>query len=143
MSAKVADLPPLADSDNLGRGVYSSREAKRARKDLIMHTIFLEQESAESLSVDRLDIVSDEEMVKIGDQNAQLRGADRRFYGWATVTVILASQDGRTVRATPRFENRYHADIDLNVPEGAERRERQEAHANALAANAEWRSRPE
>ena len=135
------ELPPLEDSDNLGRGVYKSNEAKRARNNVIMHTIFLEREDANSLSVDRLDIALDEEMTAIGDRNANLRGPDRNFYGWATITVAVASEDGRAVRATPLLENRYHADIDLNVPDEAERRERQQQHANALAASAEWRNR--
>lgn len=139
----TADLPPLQDTDPLGRGVFRSRDRDRARRGIIPHTVFLEKEEVESLSVDRLDHAPDEKMAEIGDRNAGLRGPNRSFYGWATVTVIVASQNGRAVRATPKLDNIYHADKDLNVPQSIERRDLQKEHANSLASAANWRERPQ
>lgn len=135
-------LPPLQDEDPLGRGVYSTGHARRAKNSKIPHNVFLEREEVESLSVDRLDHAPDHVMAEIGDRIAEGRGPGRKFYGWATVTVAKASEDGRTVRATPQLDNTYHADIDLNIPPTVERRDTQIQHANTLAAAADWRERP-
>ena len=132
----------MQDDDPLGRGVYSSGQAKRARNGKILPHVFLEDEVVECLSVDRLDYAPDEAMAEIGDRIAQGRGSQRSFYGWATVTVAKASEDGRTVRATPQLDNAYHADIDLNIAPNVERRDEQIQHANTLAAAADWREKP-
>jgi hypothetical protein len=133
------DLPSLQSAENLGRGVFSGRRARRAAKGTIDHRAFLETIEAESLSVDRLDYASDETMIAIADQTAGLRGDD--FHGWSVVTVEDASKDERTVKATPMLLNPYHADIELNVPDSAERRDEQKKHAVALANHASWRKR--
>lgn len=140
--AEAADILPISDTDELGREVFSSREAKDARRDIILPKIFMGNEEDDSLSVDRLNHTSDEKMAQIGDRNSELRGPNRSFYGWATVTAEVASSDGRSVRETPQLENPYHADIDLNLATNVDRREQQNAHANALAAAASWRERP-
>lgn len=132
------DLPPLQDEDPLGREVLSSRDARRGRNGTISHKIFLGEEEQDSLSVDRLEHAPDHVMAEIGDRNAQRRGPDRKFYGWATVTVEIASQEGRSVRATPLLDNPYHSDIDLNIPPTTERRDMQKQHALSLANSAEW-----
>lgn len=135
-------LPPLQNSESLGRSVFSSGQAKRARKNIILPAIFLEAEGTESLSVDRLDHAPISEMAEIGDRIASARGVNRRFYGWAVLTVETAIQDGRTVRATPKLDNPFHADIDLNISFSAEQRDKQIEHVNALALEADWRERP-
>ena len=132
-------LPPLEPADNLGRGVLSSRRARRAARGVINPHEFLEKIEADSLSVDRLDHASDKTMTAIADQAAAMR--PENFYGWAVVTVEDASGDERTVRATPMLQNPYHADIDLNVSDSAERRDEQTKHAVALANHASWRKR--
>ena len=139
----TADLPTLQEADQLGRGIFAKKERNRARQGIIPHTVFLEKEEVESLSVDRLDHAPDEELAEIGDRNASLRGPNRSFYGWATVTVAVAWQDGRTVRATPRLDNFYHADIDLNIQPITERRDTQNHHALSLASAASLRERPQ
>lgn len=48
----------------------------------------------------------------------------------------------REVAAAPLSYNLYHAEIYLNVPEDAERRDRQVQHATDLATAANWRPRP-
>lgn len=136
----AAELPDLRPNDFLGRSVFSSGQARRAERRAVPHHVFLELEEAESLSVNRLDHASDTVMAEIGDNFAILRG--RNFYGWATVTVEEGSRDGREVAAAPLSYNLYHAEIYLNVPEDAERRDRQVQHATDLATAANWRPRP-
>lgn len=136
-------LPPLLDEDPLGRAVLQSNQVKKAEKGIILHSVFLDKEELDSLSVNRLDHATDGVMAEIGDTIARGRGPNRNFYGWAVVLVVDASKDGRAVRATRQADNPYHADIDLNISAAAERREAQTEHANTLAADAEWRKRPE
>lgn len=90
--------------------------------------------------MDRLDHAPDERMAEIADRIAESR--TRNFYGWATVTVEIASRNGRAVRPDPQAENPYHANIHLSFSERLELQDQQIAHANELAANAHWRERP-
>ena len=133
-------LPKLRDPDVLGRGVFSRKNAKRARRGIINHHIFLEKLGVDSLSVDRLDHATDDEMAEIGDQRAHLRKGI--FCGWATVTVEQSSKGGRSVCPTEKSCNPYHADIYLNISPRMERRDSQKKHAVNLAALARWRPRP-
>jgi hypothetical protein len=135
-------LPGLRAEDPLGRGVFSSKQARRWRNGTGDHQTFLEAANVPSLSVDRLNHAPGITMAKIGDRIANGRGVNFSFYGWAVVTVKNASQMERTVRATPLLDNPYHADIDVNLPEGSERRDMQKQHAVNLARNADWRERP-
>lgn len=137
-----ASLPQLRNADALGRGVFSSNQARSAKKGIMQHSIFFEHEDAQSLSVDRLNHAPDQVMAEIGDRIARSRGPNRSFYGWAEVALEDASKNGRTVAATPLPDNPYHADIYLNVPASSERRDDLIDHANNLAAAAEWRKRP-
>ena len=66
----------------------------------------------------------------------------KEFRGWAILTVNDASANGRTVVPSPLEENRYHADICLNLPYDDERRERQKEHSVDLAARASWEEPP-
>jgi hypothetical protein len=122
--------------------VFSSGQARRARNGKVIPNVFLESEEADALSVDRLDHASDYVMAEIGDRVARLRGSGRTFYGWATVTVLRASQNKRSVRADPLIDNQYHAEIDLNLDNDRERRDQQREHAVELASMARWRPRP-
>ncbi|HIF09727.1 MAG TPA: hypothetical protein EYQ81_07685 [Sneathiellales bacterium] len=137
---KIKSLPPLNTKDVLGRGIFSGRRAKRAANNNISHDLFLEAEGAFSLSVDRLDHESNETMAEIGDRTASLR--NKKFFGWATVTVTQASEGDRSVQETPKLDNIFHADIFLNIPAGSERRDQEKQQANELAAVAKWRQRP-
>jgi hypothetical protein len=129
----------------LGRGVFSGGQAKRWRRGSEGgdRNTFIGGEKDPSLSVDRLGYASDEHMTAIGDRiaNKRRREVSRTFYGWAVVTVEHASNKGRSVRASPQDDNPYHADVDLHLPEGAERREAQIEHAVDLAAGAVWKER--
>ena len=124
----------------LGRGVFSSKEQKRAqRSGKARLNVFLEARGNAELSVDRLDCTTPEEAAAISDRIAVDR--QRRFYGWATVVARLAAANGRRVVASPRPSNPYHADIVL--PDlAADDYEEQRVHAQQLADASRWRSRP-
>lgn len=135
-------LPPIVATESLGRSVFSGNQARRADRGGIDPHVFLEREGVDILSVDRMDHTTPEEMAEIGDRVALGRGIGRSFYGWAIVAVEKAAQDGRTVVATPRLDNRYHADIELNIGARDEHRDIQIQHATSLAAVAHWSRRP-
>ena len=59
-------------------------------------------------------------MTQLGNRNAAKRDANRRFYGWAILTVRDASQNGRLVEADPTLDNDYHANIVLPVVFGSD-----------------------
>ena len=126
-------------AENLGRGVFSSRQAKRAQRATPPKHVFLEREGVTEISVDRLDRAPPSWVVVIADANAAGRGAT--FYGWAVVTARKAAANGRQVQATPKPDNPYHADIVLPAL-AAEDQDEQIRHAQELADNASWRARP-
>lgn len=135
----MPDLPELRNEDPLGRRVFSERRARKAANDKIVPDIFI-QKDADSLSSDRLDHAPDVEMAMIADSTSN---QPKGIQGWATVTVANAGQSGRSVIATPRLDNPYHADIELNLPDSEERRKHESRqHAGKLAAVARWRGRP-
>ena len=124
--------------ERLGRSVLARRAEKRARTmGLIIRDVFLEAAEAPSVSVDRMDHATLEHMALPGRERAQNRTPRRQFYGWAVVTVQDAGSNERTVEATPRPDNIYHADISLNIT-GGELRDRQKQHATELAVRSRW-----
>ena len=128
----------IAPEERLGRDVFSSNQAKRARRGRIPINVFLEREGEALLSVDRLDLAPPKEAVEVADRVAAARS--RTFYGWAVVWTKTAGSNGRKVTASPQLDNRYHADIvlpDLAV----EDREEQKRHAQELADASAWRDR--
>lgn len=125
--------------ESLGRGVFSSSERKRARNSRIRYYVFLEKEGVAEISVDRLDHAPSAEAAAIADGNAAAR--NRTFYGWAVVSAQKATANGRSVKAGPKRDNPYHADIVLPTST-AEDREEQIGHAQELADNSSWRERP-
>lgn len=136
------NLPPLTPHDPLGRGVFSSAEAKRWRRGADGgDTRTFGKPGESSLSVDRLGHASDEVMTAIGDKIAAGREGRRTFYGWAVLSVDSAERMGRTVRVTPLADNPYHADIDLHLSEGAEQRDDRIEHVKDLADRAQWKER--
>ena len=138
--------PPaeLDANEDLSRAAFDRKIRNRALKGVINHRVFLESERAESISVDRMDHASIDELAAWSRERARKRGANRRFYGWAVLKVRDAEKDGRNVAATPRQQNPCHADIFLNITAtGEERRHRQEEHALQLAEHSRWRDAPE
>ena len=141
-SRSIQTPPAELDADeDLGRGVFSGRNRKRARRGIIDFDIFLESEQAESISVDRMDHAPIDELAVWSRERARNRGPSRQFYGWAVLKVRDAGKNGRTVKATPTPQNRCHADILLNLT-GEDRRRQQTEHAIRLAAHSRWREAP-
>lgn len=129
----------IAPEEDLGRSVFSSRDAKRARRSRVSLNAFLEKEGQTDISVDRLSIAPEAEAIAIADNVAVER--NRTFYGWAVVTAEEARRSEREAIASPLKNNSYHADIRL--PElTAEDREEQKRHAQELADISRWRERP-
>ena len=125
--------------EELGRGVFSSKNAKRAKRSRVPAHVFLEKLGKTKISADRLSVAPLEEVVKVAERVAVWRGAN--FYGWAIVTAKRIRKNRREVIATPLPDNPYHADILL--PEGAaEDREEQQRHAQELADASRWQDRP-
>ena len=134
--------PPqcISPNETLGRGVFDSNKVNK--KGNVRPRAFLERQGEVNISVDRLDFAEPKEMATLGDTVALGRGADRRFYGWATLAAKDAASNGRQVVATPLPDNSYHADIVLPDSTVANRDE-QIRHAQELADASRWRERPD
>ena len=132
----------IAPNEALGRGVFSSKERDRAQRlGEVRLRVFLEKRGNTEISVDRLDHGSPEELTEIGNRVAAAREGKRTFYGWAVVAAKDASANQRRVKATPKPDNPYHADIVLpNI--ASEDREEQIRHAQELADVSCWRDPP-
>ncbi len=122
----------VAPDEELGRGVFSSKDAKRADRDEMPLTVFLERDGIVELSSDRLTIAPRQEAIQIAERRAQDRGSNRSFYGWAIVTAQQAATSRRRVQASPQPDNPYHADIVLPPDE------EQTQHALELTRHARW-----
>ena len=133
------DIPESVNpSEELGRGVSSSRIARRARRPnfQVPFNVFLPPRGERSISVDRLSVAPHDEAVAIADSRDAARG--RTFYGWAVTTGFAVTDNGRRIVASPIPDvNPYHADIVL--PENAAHdREEQKRHAQELADASRW-----
>ena len=128
----------IARTEELGRGIFSSRTARRAPRR-IPHHVFLERHGETDISVDRLSIAPQDEAIEIADDVGNAR--NREFYGWAVVVAEDAAENGRRVVASPIMnQNPYHADIVLPSI-ASEDREEQKRHAQELADISRWHSR--
>ena len=118
----------------VGRAIFQSGDWKKMQKGAgnTPVSIFLDKKSPLAISVFLLDLTSDAELTKIGDNMASQRAGKRTFYGWAELSVADASKDGRRVHATPQPENKWHADIVLPSTAETDKQER-ERHAQQLA----------
>ena len=129
----------IGEEENLGRGVFSSKNRNRARRVRVPYHVFLEREGIIEISVDRLDPAPLAEAAAAAARIANDR--DATFYGWAVVVARNAGANRRHVRASAKPDNPYHADIVL--PDlAAEDREEQKRHAQELADSSSWRERP-
>ena len=101
----------VGPDEELGRSVFSSRNARRAARR-VPHHVFLERPGETDISVDRLSVAPPDEAVEIADSVGNAR--NREFYGWAVVIAEDAARNGRKVVASPILnQNPYHADIVL------------------------------
>lgn len=127
----------IGPHEDLGRGVFSSGHAKRARRSRVSYHVFLEREGEIKVSVDRLSVAPPDTTLALAEDTAASRNA--RFYGWAAVIAHQAEINGRTVVSSPMpaHDNPYHADIILPDAAG-EDREEQKRHAQELADYSRW-----
>ena len=121
----------MAEGEELGRGISSSKNASRARRSNVPYTEFLPRKGDAKISVDRLSLTSLNDLTVIAD--AREKRPDRQFYGWAAVRVEDAGIDGRRVASSPTDENPYHADIILPSDSAVVVKAIQEEHARKLA----------
>ena len=134
----------ISPNETLGRGVFSSKQARQADRGTIPRHVFLERRGEVNISVDRLDFAEPEQMATLGDKVAGDRSVgsvDRTFYGWAVIAAEDAEGNGRRVVATPQPDNPYHADIILPAS-AAEDHKEQRRHTRDLADASRWRERP-
>lgn len=119
--------------EQVGRRSASGSRAVKAYKNRfnrhkpgIPVSAFEPPRGTNELSVDRLGLASDEEMVRIAV--ATFRVSGRKFYGWFVLSVgdvLSVGTDGRqgcSVVGSPREDNMYHADIVMPVPLDADDR---------------------
>ena len=132
----------IAPEEELGRGIFSKKNAQRAQRKRVPVHVFWVEEGKTEISVDRLTFAPSDRATAIADKTAIPRNAT--FYGWAVVTAEKACKGGRNVIATPQPEhdNPYHADIVLPELAGEDRDE-QKDHAQKLADASRWRERPD
>ena len=127
----------IAHDEELGRGVFSSRQAKRAQRSRVPHHVFLERSGCTDVSVDRLTMPSAEDAEAIAGRVAAARNST--FYGWAVVTAAEAQKNDRRVVPSPSPDNPRHADVVL--PQAVtDDREEQKRHAQELADASRWRT---
>lgn len=126
-------------SEKLGREVFSSRRAKRANRGTISADIFRVPAGVTQISVDRLDRAPSAAAVAIAEKNAAAR--KQKFFGWVVISERKATTSERRVKASPKPDNPYHADIVLPdiVKEDPDERTR---HAQELADSSSWRACP-
>ncbi len=124
----------------MGRAIFGSNHWKQMQKGHKAPSIFRIKDDSIEISVFLLGFTSNEMLTNIGDAMAKNRGAGRSFYGWAEVSVVNASENGREVHYTPQPGNKWHADIVLPVIINADKRKR-EQHFGQLARAAIPRSR--
>jgi hypothetical protein len=126
--------------EDLGRRVFSEKDARRARRSKVSHRRFLVKLGDTAISVDRLSTVADlKELVAISQVASESR--DGPFCGWVSVSSKEASRNGRQVRASPVDTNPYHGEIVLPTAAANDSDERAR-HAQELADAARWREPP-
>ena len=131
----------INDDEQLGRGVFSSRSARRCRNKGVPKNVFMEKVGVAKISVDRLSVAPLAELEKISVEIAARRGQRRKFYGWAAIGARSARASERKVEASPIPTNPFHADIILPC-RVIEDEEEQIRHAQELADNSCWYNAP-
>ena len=105
----MSPLTEIAPEECLGRGVFSRRDADRARRSSPRLNCFLVRRGDIEISVDRLCCAPEGFLEMLGKDHASKR--KKTFYGWAVIIAAQAGSNGRQVQATPLCEvNPFHAD---------------------------------
>lgn len=128
----------VAETEELSRCVLASTVAKKARKEQMLPSTFMEREGVCTISVLRTSIASDAEVVRIEERMARNRDPNRTIYGWFVVSAKNAALMKRQLEATKVEGNPYHADIVLPNKDFMDKLRRLQ-HAQSLASHSEWR----
>lgn len=134
------DLPTsVADHEILGRRIISSRDAKRASRNTIVPTVFIDDHPVNDVSVDRIYVSFENEVLAVALDETP---SDRNFYGWAQLTARAAREMNFRVKSSPTCKNCFHADIILpsNVSGDTDA---EIEKAKELAEASEWLIRPD
>ncbi len=130
----MSDSSEFAPDEKLGRRVSSSRYINRSKRNNVPARVF-EHRGTNELSVDR---VYDDNLTKVTSiAVAHDVGRGRNFNGWVVVTQDMAARNGRSIKASPREDNEFHADIVLPLEVVSDKEKRQQ-HASELATYARW-----
>lgn len=132
----------ILETERLGRSVFSSTVARRARSGRVLPKVFTVRGP---ISVDRLSYANREVMAEIGRRRGLEREPRKHFFGWAVLTAGRAREVGGRVEATPRAGNRYHADIRFredSALDEARRRSQAKSRAKELADRSTWWEAP-
>ena len=129
----------ISASEDVGRRVFSSQQARKALRSGIPPNVFLPPRGETALSIDRLSAANRDELATLARAASESRPGS--FHGWASVPCEDAQRDDREVRASPTPENPYHGEIILPDSTVTNRRERMR-HAEALAKAASWEPDP-
>lgn len=81
----------MSSDETLGRGVFSSKQARQAKNGIVPRRVFLERHGEVSISVDRLDFAELEEMAALGDKAAVGRSVGRKVTLRTDVKVFCNS----------------------------------------------------
>lgn len=135
---------PMADDERLGRHEWSESSARRACRQLtlgkratIRASKFEPQTGCNDVSVDRMDLASQDELAELAERNTTRVG--KSFRGWYTLTARDVSEAGCSAGATWSSENPYHADIRFPVPLSADNRRNEiRKRAMELACRAQY-----
>lgn len=145
MSTEISLPDEVQEQEALGRSIANSSEEAKARRGVIVRSVFLDKRPAElSLSVDRMDHAPRTEMAAIAADRERRRVPARTFRGWALITAEDASGNGRKVKASPKDGNPYHSDICLNLTERNPDKVliQKKEHAQELASRSSWKEAP-
>ncbi len=135
---------PIVDDERLGRQEWSGSSAKKAycqlksgQKANIRANKFEPRTNHNDVSVDRMDLASQNQLAKLAEKNTTREG--KLFRGWYTLTVRDVTDVGCRASPTPRPENPYHADIEFLVPLNADNRKNEiRKRAFELACRAQY-----
>ena len=129
----------VADQEILGRRIISSRDAKRARRNTIVPTVFIDGHSVTDISVDRIYGSFENQVLAVALDETP---SDRNFYGWVQLTARAARDTNCRVKSSPTCKNCFHANIIL--PSDVSRDTDAEIEkAKELAKASAWLVRPD
>ena len=130
---------PVADQEILGRRIISSRDARRASRNTIIPTVFIDDHPVTDISVDRIYVSFENEVLNVAVDETP---SDRNFYSWAKLMAKQARCMKCCVKQSRTCKNRFHADIILPSSVSGDT-DAEIEKAKELAEASEWLVRPD